>query len=95
MSSAAAVELALAGDPAPAGPVDQPGRLTPREREVAALIAAGCTNKAIAGSLYISTATAARHVANILAKLGFTSRAQIAAWAPPPNGRVSGPRTGR
>ncbi len=55
--------------------------LTAREREIVALIAAGRSNKAIAEELFISPATAARHVANILAKLGFTSRAQVAAWA--------------
>ena len=58
-----------------------PGALTPREREVVALVASGRSNKAIAEALFISPATAARHVANILAKLGFRSRAQIAAWA--------------
>ena len=58
-----------------------PAVLTAREREIVALIAAGHRNKAIAGELFISPATAARHVANILAKLGFTSRAQVAAWA--------------
>ncbi len=55
--------------------------LTRREQEITALIAQGYSNRAIAGELVISPATAARHVANILAKLGFTSRAQIAAWA--------------
>jgi DNA-binding NarL/FixJ family response regulator len=55
--------------------------LTPREREISALIAQGYSNKGIADELVISPATAARHVANILSKLGFTSRAQIAAWA--------------
>jgi predicted ATPase/DNA-binding NarL/FixJ family response regulator len=68
-----------AGDHAPAGP--RPSALTPRERQVAALVAGGHSNKAIAEELVISPATAARHVANILAKLGFSSRAQIAAWA--------------
>jgi ATP/maltotriose-dependent transcriptional regulator MalT len=58
-----------------------PGTLTPREGQVAALVAGGRSNKAIADELVISPATAARHVANILAKLGFSSRAQIAAWA--------------
>ena len=58
-----------------------PGTLTPREREIVALVAAGRSNRAIAAELFISPATAARHVANILAKLGFTSRTQIAAWA--------------
>jgi predicted ATPase/DNA-binding CsgD family transcriptional regulator len=58
-----------------------PSSLTPREREITALIAQGHRNKGIADELMISPATAARHVANILSKLGFTSRAQIAAWA--------------
>jgi DNA-binding NarL/FixJ family response regulator len=58
-----------------------PNTLTPRERQVVKLIASGRSNKAIAEELFISPATAARHVANILAKLGFSSRTQIAAWA--------------
>ena len=69
---------ALGSDPAATAP---PGALTPRERQVVELVASGRSNKAIAGELFISPATAARHVANILAKLGFRSRAQIAAWA--------------
>ena len=54
--------------------------LTPRELEIARLIAGGHSNKAIAAELVISPATVARHVANIMAKLDFRSRAQIAAW---------------
>jgi ATP/maltotriose-dependent transcriptional regulator MalT len=65
--------------PAPA-PVAVPSTLTPREREIAALIARGLSNRAIAGELVISQATVARHVANMLTKLGFSSRAQIAVW---------------
>jgi predicted ATPase/DNA-binding CsgD family transcriptional regulator len=57
-----------------------PGLLTAREHQVAVLVAGGRSNKSIAEELSISPATAARHVANILAKLGFNSRAQIAAW---------------
>jgi predicted ATPase/DNA-binding CsgD family transcriptional regulator len=57
------------------------GPLTPRELEIARLIAKGLANKDIADELVISPATAARHVANILAKLGYTKRAQIASWA--------------
>jgi DNA-binding NarL/FixJ family response regulator len=72
------VTLAAVGAYEAAAP---PGTLTPREREVAALVASGRSNKAIADELVISPATAARHVANILAKLGFSSRVQIAAWA--------------
>jgi predicted ATPase/DNA-binding NarL/FixJ family response regulator len=56
------------------------GGLTPRELEIAALIASGRSNKAIAAELVISPATVARHVANIMAKLGFRARAQIAVW---------------
>ena len=45
------------------------------------LIAQGLSNREIAHELVISPATAARHVANILGKLGFTSRTQVASWA--------------
>ncbi len=62
-------------------PSAPPSALTPRELQIAALIAAGHSNKAIATELVISPATAARHVANIMTKLGFRSRAQIATWA--------------
>ncbi|WP_214323279.1 ATP-binding protein [Nonomuraea sediminis] len=61
-------------------PKAQSSRLTAREREIAELIARGLGNKAIADELVISPATAARHVANILAKLGFSTRTQVAAW---------------
>jgi len=57
------------------------GGLTPREREVAALIAQGKTSREIADLLVVSERTAETHVSNILSKLGFTARAQIAAWA--------------
>ncbi|MGD0240858.1 MAG: LuxR C-terminal-related transcriptional regulator [Streptosporangiaceae bacterium] len=57
------------------------GPLTPREQEIVRLIAQGLSNKEIADELVISPATAARHVANILAKLGYTSRTQVASWA--------------
>jgi DNA-binding NarL/FixJ family response regulator len=45
------------------------------------LIAQGHSNRAIAEALVISEKTAERHVANILSKLGFHSRTQIATWA--------------
>jgi DNA-binding CsgD family transcriptional regulator/transcriptional regulator with XRE-family HTH domain len=57
------------------------GSLTEREREVAALIAQGATNRAIAEALVISERTVERHVANMFAKLDFGSRTQIAALA--------------
>jgi non-specific serine/threonine protein kinase len=55
--------------------------LTRREREVAALIARGLTNRDIADRLVISELTADSHVSHILRKLSFRSRAQVAAWA--------------
>src|SRR5262249_22208636 len=58
-----------------------PGGLTKREREVAALVARGLSNRAIAQALVVSERTVESHVTNTLGKLGFTSRAQIAAWA--------------
>ncbi len=61
-------------------PPPWPGSLTEREREVARLIAQGLSNRAIGHQLYITQATAARHVANIFAKLGFKTRAQVTAW---------------
>ncbi|MBW8482546.1 ATP-binding protein [Actinomadura parmotrematis] len=97
LSSDAAAELALRdpgdaasppGDAAPAGtvpaprePAAPPSTLTAREREIARLVARGLSNRAIADELVISPATVARHVTNILTKLGFGSRAQVAAWS--------------
>jgi predicted ATPase/DNA-binding CsgD family transcriptional regulator len=57
-----------------------PAPLTSRELQVARLIAGGRSNKQIAAELVISQRTAENHVEHILAKLGFTSRAQVAAW---------------
>lgn len=55
--------------------------LTPREQEVAALIARGYTNRQIAATLVITPRTADTHVRNVLTKLELHSRAQVAAWA--------------
>jgi len=55
--------------------------LTPREREVIRLLAEGLTNSQLAERLFISPRTAAVHVSNILAKLGMSSRTEVAAWA--------------
>jgi len=57
------------------------GTLSPREMEVADLVAEGLSNPAIARRLYLSRTTVTSHVGHILTKLGFSSRAQIAAWA--------------
>jgi non-specific serine/threonine protein kinase len=77
----AAAAFAL-GEHPPAGPsrTDPSTALTKRERQVAGLVAQGLTNKAIAARLVISQRTAQGHVEHVLAKLGFSSRAQIAAW---------------
>jgi len=79
---------AAAGEPAWTDPARSAHRgpgaqtpLTPREHEIVRLIAQGLSNREIADELVISPATAARHVANILAKLGFSSRTQVASWA--------------
>ncbi|MET9272649.1 LuxR C-terminal-related transcriptional regulator [Kribbella sp. NPDC003557] len=54
--------------------------LSPREREVARLVADGLSNREIAARLVISERTAQNHVQHILDKLGFANRAQVAAW---------------
>jgi predicted ATPase/DNA-binding CsgD family transcriptional regulator len=78
----AAVDAAdLQGLPAPT-----PGRrgrfnLTPREQEVLALVASGMSDGEIATSLVISKKTASVHVANIKAKLGASSRVEVATIA--------------
>ncbi|HWD03511.1 MAG TPA: LuxR C-terminal-related transcriptional regulator [Amycolatopsis sp.] len=54
--------------------------LTRREREIAALVADGLTNREIAAKLVISPRTADAHVEHIFGKLGFRSRTQIARW---------------
>ena len=55
--------------------------LSPREREVAVLIARGLTNREIAAGLVVTERTAATHIEHILNKLGLRSRAQVAVWA--------------
>jgi DNA-binding NarL/FixJ family response regulator len=59
----------------------RPGGLSRREGEVLTLVAAGKTNRAIATELVISEKTVARHVSNIFAKLGLSSRAEATAYA--------------
>lgn len=58
---------------------DTVGKLTPRQREVAGLIAAGLTNMEIAERLVLTPGTVANHVEGILRRLGFRSRSQVAA----------------
>ena len=56
------------------------GGLTPREREVARFLSQGKSNREIAEALVLSERTVENHVGNILTKLGFESRAQVAVW---------------
>ncbi|MGY1712572.1 ATP-binding protein [Geodermatophilus sp. SYSU D00758] len=79
-----AVALALGERPGsgPAAAPDQPAEpLTPRQCEVADLVAQGLTDRQIAARLVISPRTAESHVEQILVRLGVRSRAEIAAWA--------------
>jgi DNA-binding CsgD family transcriptional regulator len=62
----------------PGGPLDG---LTPREREVAAMIASGHTNREIAEALVLGERTIETHVSNVLGKLGLGSRREMARWA--------------
>lgn len=66
-----------AGRPAD-GPVEL---LTPREREVLDLIAAGHSNRQIAEILYLSPRTIERHIANLYLKLDVHTKAEATAWA--------------
>lgn len=63
------------------GAKQSPGGLTPREREIAVLIAQGKSNRGIAEQLVLSERTVENHIGNILSKLHFHSRTQIATWA--------------
>ena len=76
MSRADALRLALreVAAPSPNGPLRQ------REKDVAGLVAEGLSNKDIGARLFISERTVESHVRNILNKLGFHSRTQIASW---------------
>jgi non-specific serine/threonine protein kinase len=69
-------------------------QLTSRERQVARLVARGLTNRQLAEQLVISERTVDRHVENVLRKLGFGSRAQIAAWASTQDGYANAPFPG-
>jgi DNA-binding CsgD family transcriptional regulator/tetratricopeptide (TPR) repeat protein len=62
-------------------PAPDPFGLTPREREVLALLSVGRTNRQVAAELFISESTAGVHVSNILGKLGVTNRTEAAAIA--------------
>jgi predicted ATPase/DNA-binding CsgD family transcriptional regulator len=67
--------------PVVTSPAVATGPLSRRESQVAAMVARGLSNRAIAGALSISEKTVANHVDHILTKLDFRSRTQVAAWA--------------
>jgi predicted ATPase/DNA-binding NarL/FixJ family response regulator len=60
---------------------ETPDSLTKRERDVAALIGQGLSNREIADTLVLSKRTVEHHIANIFSKLGFSNRVQIVRWA--------------
>ncbi|MFH9423381.1 AAA family ATPase [Streptomyces sp. NPDC017529] len=91
LAQRARIPLAVAGSDAgrcaadcPAAGPDEPAEafgLTPRERDVLRLVAAGRSNRQIADELFISPKTASVHVSNILAKLGVSGRGEAGALA--------------
>jgi len=83
VDEALAVDLAAVADTPPPKASAAAGAdlLSPREREVAVLLAQGHTNRAIAEALVITEWTADSHVRHILSKLKLRSRTQVAAWA--------------
>jgi DNA-binding NarL/FixJ family response regulator len=78
---AVAALRALDTDSDIAAPHDTAHGLSPRELEVLELVAAGMTNRDIAGELFLSEKTVARHLSNIFTKLGISSRAAATAYA--------------
>jgi len=74
--------IAVASGAAPGDP-DRPQQvpLTPRERQVAALVASGRTNRQIGRVLGISEKTTEVHLHHVMSKLDVRSRAEVAAWA--------------
>jgi non-specific serine/threonine protein kinase len=76
-----AVALALANPPDESSARASRADLSPREREVAALVAGGLTNRGVAERLHLSVRTVDVHVDHVLTKLGFHTRTQLVAWA--------------
>jgi DNA-binding NarL/FixJ family response regulator len=80
LPAAQAVQYALKGGSLPTHEARQPGDVSPREAEIAGLVATGMTNRQIASKLHLAERTVDAHVEHIMNKLGYRSRAQIAAW---------------
>ncbi|MFD0854582.1 response regulator transcription factor, partial [Actinomadura adrarensis] len=57
---------------------DEPFGLSPREYEIASLVAQGCTNQQVAEKLFLSVRTVETHLSRVFAKLGVTSRVGVA-----------------
>jgi DNA-binding NarL/FixJ family response regulator len=77
----AALDLRLVRDLTSSSGRALPGGLTEREAQVLRLVAAGHTNRDVAGSLYLAEKTVARHLSNIFTKIGVSSRAAATAFA--------------
>src|SRR5438477_578860 len=81
MNLTRALEYALGGSAQAASAAAESGPLSRREREVAAMVAGGLTNREIAQRLFIAERTAEGHVERIRNKLGVRSRTEVATWA--------------
>lgn len=81
LATAEAIYEQLAVQPSPVCGRVTPGGLTRREVEVLRALAGGATNRQVAQSIFISEKTVGRHLANIYAKLGVSSRTAALTWA--------------
>ena len=81
VATAESIYAQLAVEPSSTCGRRAPGGLTRRELEVLRAIASGATNRQVAQQIVISEKTVARHLANVYAKLGVSSRTAAVAWA--------------